>query len=153
RAVGLTGVDAAFGQAHRAIAHRTSGSVVDLGRVGDPSRIDPQLLELLVSHGYVPVIASLGTDQAAPGVVLNVHADVMAWRVAAALQANQLVIAGATAGVLDDAGRTVPQLDDDGIESMIASASATAGMVTKLLACRTALREGVEQVRIVDGRA
>jgi len=150
----LTGVDAAFGRAQRAVAHRTtSGAVADLGRVGDPARIDPDLLELLVNHGYVPVIASLGTDEAAAGVVLNVNADVMACRVAAALQANQLVIAGATAGVLDDAGRTVPQLDEDGIDSMIASASATAGMVTKLLACRAALRDGVEKVRIVDGRA
>jgi len=154
RAVGLTGVDAAFGQAQRAVAHRTtSGAVADLGRVGDPARIDPNLLELLVNHGYVPVIASLGTDEAAAGVVLNVNADVMACRVAAALQANQLVIAGATAGVLDDAGRTVAQLDEDGIDSMIAAASATAGMVTKLLACRAALRDGVEKVRIVDGRA
>jgi acetylglutamate kinase len=154
RAVGLTGVDAAFGRAHRATAHRTTaGAIVDLGLVGDPTQIDASLLELLVDDGYVPVIASLGTEETSPGIVLNVNADVMACRVAAALHADQLLIAGATAGVLDGNGRTIRVLDAGGIDSMIASGTATAGMVAKLLACRAALGDGVRSVRIVDGRS
>ena len=62
-AVGLTGVDAGLGRAARANAHRsTSGAVVDLGFVGDPAEIDVSLVELLLVHGYVPVIASLGLE-------------------------------------------------------------------------------------------
>jgi acetylglutamate kinase len=157
-AVGLTGVDAALGRATRATGHRsTAGTVVDLGLVGDPAEADTSLLELLLVHGYVPVVASLGIDDAPGGagepVILNVNADVMACRIAAAIGDSDLAIAGSTAGVLDAGGESIAILDAAGIEAVIASGTATAGMVAKLEACRTALLEGVSSVRIVDGRA
>jgi acetylglutamate kinase len=155
-AVGLTGVDAGFGRATRTTAHRSAaGAVVDLGFVGDPAETDPSLIELLLVHGYVPVIASLGLDDSPAGrepVILNVNADVMACRIAAALGGSDLVIAGATAGVLDAAGESIAMLDAAGIDHVIASGTATAGMVAKLSSCRTALLEGVASVRIIDGR-
>lgn len=156
-AVGLTGVDAGLGRASRAAAHRTtSGAVVDLGFVGDPATVDSTLIELLLVHGYVPVLASLGVDgqpagTAAPAV-LNVNADVMACRIAAALNHAELVIAGATPGVLDAQGQTIPALDPAGIDAAIATGTATAGMIAKLTACRAALLEGVTSIRILDGR-
>jgi len=155
-AVGLTGVDAGLGRATRTAAHRsTAGNVVDLGFVGDPAETDASLFELLLVHGYVPVVASLGigeTPNDAEAVVLNVNADVMACRIAAAMGDAELVIAGGTAGVLDAEGESIPTLDTAGIDAVIASGTATAGMVAKLAACRTALLEGVTSVRIVDGR-
>lgn len=154
-AVGLTGVDAGFGRARRTEAHTsTTGAVVDLGFVGDPTQADPSLVQLLVGNGYVPVIASLGylADDNVPGQVLNVNADVMACRIAAALDNCDLVIAGATPGVLDDNGRTIPSLDPAGIDAVIASGTATAGMVAKLSSCRTALLAGVSSIRLIDGR-
>jgi acetylglutamate kinase len=84
--------------------------------------------------------------------VLNVNADVMACRLAAALGDCDLVIAGATAGVLDGDGRSIPALDAEGIERMIAAGTATAGMIAKLEAARAALASGVATVRIIDGR-
>ena len=158
-AIGLTGVDAALGRATPTNAYRsTSGTVVDLGYVGDPAEADTSLIELLLVHGYVPVVASLGLGENAAGhpsdaVILNVNADVMACRIAAAIGESDLVIAGGTAGVLDDHGDSIATLDAAGIEAVIASGTATAGMVAKLSACRTALLEGVGSVRIVDGRA
>lgn len=159
KAVGLTGVDAAFGRAARSRAHRaTGGGLVDLGFVGDPEDANPALLRLLMGAGYVPVVASIGVDAelGAGGHdgagVLNVNADVMACRIAEAIGDSDLVIAGATAGVLDGSGATVPSLDVDGIDRMIASGTATAGMVAKLSSCRAALLAGVNSVRIVDGR-
>ena len=157
-AVGLTGVDASIGRATPTAAYRsTSGAIVDLGLVGDPAEADTSLLELLLVHGYVPVVASLGIGDA-PGsagvpVILNVNADVMACRIAAALGESDLVIAGGTAGVLDANGESIAMLGAAGIETVIASGTATAGMVAKLSACRTALLDGVSSVRIVDGRA
>ncbi len=155
--VGLTGVDAGLGRATRSAGHRsTSGTVVDLGYVGDPAETDASLFELLLVHGYVPVVASLGiaeTPDGAEAVVLNVNADVMACRIAAAMGDAELVIAGGTAGVLDAQGESIPMLDVAGIDAVIASGTATAGMVAKLDACRTALLEGVTSVRIVDGRS
>lgn len=157
RAVGLTGVDAGFGRAVRSVAHRTStGEAADLGLVGDPAEPDPALLALLLSKGFVPTVASLGieaTDGPDEPSILNVNADVMACRIAAALAGSQLVIAGTTAGVLGADGRTLPVLDLDGIDEVIANGTATAGMIAKLTACRGALVAGVSSARIVDGLA
>jgi acetylglutamate kinase len=152
RAVGLTGVDAGFGRATRTVAYRsTAGELVDLGLVGDPELPDVSLVRLLVANGYVPVIASLGVDQT-DGAVLNVNADVMACRLAAALGDSDLAIAGGTAGVLDESGRTIPDLDLAGIDEVIATGTATAGMVAKLASCRAALTGGVATIRLIDGR-
>ncbi len=168
-AVGLTGVDAGLGRAVRSAAHRTaSGEVVDLGLVGDPIDADTSLIELLLVNGYVPVVASLGLEaeelsgvsagdlsaasRPAAAEILNVNADVMACRIAAALGGADLVIAGATAGVFDAAGQTIPGLDIAAIDALISSGTATAGMIAKLSACRAALVDGVSTVRIVSGR-
>ena len=152
RAVGLTGVDAGFGRAVRTLAHRsTNGAIVDLGFVGDPVDTDGALVGLLVRNGYVPVVASIGWEAADPAAILNVNADVMACRIAAALPGTDLVIAGGTPGVLDKDGASIPALDVAGIRSAIESGTATAGMVAKLDACRAALESGVASVRIIDG--
>jgi acetylglutamate kinase len=150
--VGLTGVDAGLGRAVRTNAYTsTSGAIVDLGRVGDPVDAQPDLIELLVTHRYVPVVASLGID-AEGGAVLNVNADVMACRIASALGRCDLVIAGGTPGVLDARGDSIDRLDPDGIDRLIAGGTATAGMVAKLASCQAALAAGVASIRLVDGR-
>ncbi|TAK14497.1 MAG: acetylglutamate kinase [Acidobacteria bacterium] len=152
KAVGLTGVDAGAGRAaHAAPLQSTSGALVDLGLVGDPTDADPALFRTLVNAGYVPVVACLGVDDA--GQVLNVNADVMACRIAAAMGGPvELVIAGTTPGVFDAAGATIPALDVDGMDALIRSGAANAGMVAKLNACRAALDAGVSAVKIVDGQ-
>lgn len=143
RAVGLTGIDAGMGEARR---------TPDFGLVGDPADVDPSLVELLLTQGYVPVIASLGIESGPSGAgVLNVNADVMACRLAAAIGA-ELVIAGTTAGVLDASGTTVPALSIADMVAMIDAGTATAGMVAKLRASQEALEDGVPSVRLVDGR-
>jgi acetylglutamate kinase len=81
-----------------------------------------------------------------------VNADTFAGNLAARLHARRLIIAGTTAGVLDDSGATVPVLDVAGIERLIAARTATAGMIAKLRACEDALASGAEDVVIVDGR-
>lgn len=155
-AVGLTGVDAGLGKATPTSAYRsTSGAVVDLGYVGDPTEADTSLIDVLMVNGYVPVVASIGLGHAAHAgepALLNVNADVMACRIAGALTGSDLVIAGGTAGVLDAGGDSIALLDAAGIDAVIASGTATAGMVAKLSACRAALVEGVASVRIIDGR-
>jgi acetylglutamate kinase len=152
RAVGLTGVDAGFGRCRRTAAYTaTDGGTVDLGYVGDPEDVDPTLVRWLMQGGFVPVVASLGLDETV-GDVLNVNADAIACRLAMALGDGDLVIAGGTPGVLDRGGVTIPALDLAGIGDVIASGTATAGMVAKLSSCRTALEGGVRSVRLIDGR-
>ena len=83
---------------------------------------------------------------------MNVNADTFAGRLAERLEARRLVVAGTTAGVLDDRGATVAVLEPADIERLIGSGTATAGMIAKLRACEQALADGVGDVVIVDGR-
>ena len=154
-AVGLTGVDAGTSPSARSAAHRTaSGEMVDLGFVGSPTTVNAALVDALLAQRFVPVVASIGFDsESAEPQLLNVNADVMACRLAAALRGCELVIAGTTPGVFDAAGAPVLALDEDGIDATLASGTATAGMIAKLSACRQALVDGVASVRIIDGRA
>jgi acetylglutamate kinase len=151
-AVGLTGADGGCGLSDAAPLHRAvDGHVVDLGRVGIPAdRADMRLLSRLTADGFVPVIACLGLGD--DGRLLNVNADTFAGHLAGQLGARRLVIAGTTPGVLDDRGETTPVVGSEAIESLIASGTATAGMVAKLNACAQALSKGVADVVIVDGR-
>jgi acetylglutamate kinase len=151
-AVGLTGADAGCGIADAAPPHRTGdGQLVDLGRVGVPNDgADVRVIATLTANGFVPVIACIGLG--ANGQLFNVNADTFAGHLAARLNAARLVIAGTTPGVLDETGATMRELDAAGIERLINSGTATAGMIAKLRACEHALSRGVERVVIVDGR-
>ncbi len=151
-AVGLTGADGNCGLAIAAPPHQAvDGSTVDLDRVGVPSGdADMRLLLTLMRAQFVPVIACIGL--ARDGQLLNVNADTMAGFMAARLAAARLVIAGTTPGVLDADGRAIPVLESSQIAAMVASQTATAGMIAKLRACERALAAGVDDVVIVDGR-
>ena len=152
RAVGLTGADGRIGLSSRAAAFTSvSGQAVDLGLVGQPDGTDVALLADLLRLGWTPVTASIGVSR--DGALLNVNADTIAAHLAARLGADRLIIAGATAGVLDGDGRVIRSLALDGIDRMIASGDAHSGMVAKLTACRAALAGGVREVAIVAGRA
>ncbi len=151
-AVGLTGADAGMCRVVRAPRHRsTSGELVDLGLVGRPVATGtPGLVTALVGRGFVPVVASIGASRG--GALYNVNADTLAGHLAARLNARRLIIAGATAGVLDEGGQTLARLDRAAVKRAIAAGTVSAGMVAKLAACGEALARGVGEVLIADGR-
>jgi acetylglutamate kinase len=151
-AVGLTGADGSCGLSQVAPPHLTvAGQTVDLGHVGLPAGdADVRVLAALLRDRLVPVVASIGVDRG--GQLLNVNADTMAGHLAARLGARRLVIAGSTPGVLDEAGATVALLDPAAIARLVAAGTANAGMIAKLRACEHALKNGVDDVVIVDGR-
>lgn len=151
-AVGLTGADGQCGLSDAAPPHRSvDGRMVDLGRVGIPNaHADVRLLSTLTAHRFVPVLACIGIGS--DGRLFNVNADTFASHVACRLGAARLVIAGTTAGVLNERGETVPLAGSDAIEVLIRQGTATAGMVAKLNACTDAFSRGVGDVVIVDGR-
>lgn len=152
KAVGLSGADAGVAPVKRAPAHKaTSGELVDLGMVGLPTDAPkPALLSSLGRAGFVPVIACVSAS--AGGKLFNVNADTLAGSLAARLKAARLVIAGGTAGVLDANMKTIASLDARAIAALIASGTASAGMVAKLNACQAALKGGAKNVAIVDGK-
>jgi acetylglutamate kinase len=98
----------------------------------------------------VPIVACIGATR--DGQLLNVNADTLASHLAAALKAKRLVIAGGTSGVLDEQGRTIDRLTARGAAALIRVGTANKGMVAKLEACRAALRKGVGDVLIANGR-
>jgi acetylglutamate kinase len=151
-AVGLTGADARCGLSGRAPAHTSvDGRTVDLGRVGVPAdQSDTRLLDTLLGNGFIPVVASIGIGE--DGQLYNVNADTLAGHLAARLGARRLVIAGTTPGVRGDNGAMMRLVESSGIQEMVASGTATAGMIAKLRACEHALANGVDDVLIVDGQ-
>ncbi|MSO61256.1 MAG: acetylglutamate kinase [Acidobacteria bacterium] len=152
RAIGLTGADAGVAPVKKAAPHKaTSGDTVDLGMVGTPvtRALAPELLTLLCNAGYVPVIACVSASK--EGQLFNVNADTLAGSLASRVKAKRLVIAGATAGVLDKRGQTIPRLNQTQIAKLVTSGTANAGMVAKLSACQAALA-GASSVVIIDGR-
>ena len=150
--VGLTAADAAVATMRRAAPIvSVAGDRVDLGLVGAPVGAGkPKLLIDLMARGYVPVVACIGATSR--GQLLNVNADTLASHLAAALGASRLVIAGGTAGVLDEDGRTIARLTARQAAALIRQGTANKGMVAKLQACRAAVQRGVGDVVIASGR-
>lgn len=150
--VGLTAADATVATMKRAAPIvSVAGERVDLGLVGVPAgRGAPRLLRDLLAGGYVPLVACIGAT--GRGQLLNVNADALAAHLAGALGARRLVIAGGTAGVLDGDGRTIGRLTAREAARLVAAGTANKGMVAKLQACRAAVRHGVGDVVIANGR-
>lgn len=150
--VGLTGADTGVVTVRRASpVESPGGTTINLGLVGSPmNNGTPRLLTTLLARGYVPVVACLGVTRA--GQILNVNADTLASHLAGQLEARRLVIAGGTAGVLDDSGNTIKRLTSREAARLINTGTANRGMVAKLEACRSALRKGVGDVIITNGR-
>lgn len=130
-----------------------AGRPIDLGSVGEITRVDRQTIERLCREGIVPVIPSMClTDE---GEKLNVNADTAATAVAQALEAEKLVFLSDVNGVRlrkDDPDSLVHSLTADDARGMIASGAIDAGMIPKVQACLETLEKGVRKIHIIDGR-
>jgi acetylglutamate kinase len=123
---------------------------VDFGLVGDVTGVNRELVALLSGAGYVPVIACLGAD--ARGAVYNINADVVANRLAVALDARALVLVSEVPGVLRDVAdpsSRIPRLDVAAGRRAIADGVVTRGMIPKLEESFAAIAEGVHAVHVV----
>ncbi len=126
---------------------------IDLGRVGEVTRVDRGLIESFCTAGVVPVIPSLAWDE--EGRWLNVNADTAAAAVAAHLQAEKLVVLTDTSGILRDRrdeSSLIPSLDAEGCRRLIADGTIDSGMIPKVEACLESLRAGVGKTHMIDGR-
>jgi acetylglutamate kinase len=121
----------------------------ELGFVGRVTQVNPEPIQALMGRGYIPVIASVGLGY--DGNAYNINADTVAAEMAVALGASKLILLTDVAGVLDEAGQVVTEMQREQAEAMIASGQVTGGMIPKLRACLRAL-EQVPQAHIVDGR-
>ena len=129
-----------------------AGRKIDIGFVGEIETVNAKLLQALLDAGYLPVIAPISRDAA--GGKLNVNADSVAGHVAAAVEADKLVLVSDTHGIRKsaDADDLATHLTRDEIEELVDTGIISAGMLPKVEASFTALAGGVKKVHIVDGR-
>jgi acetylglutamate kinase len=147
RAIGLCGKDGNMVIAHK--APRTSESV-DLGFVGEPSRVDTTVLDQVLGRELIPVLAPIA--QGEDGETYNVNADTFAGAIAGALKAKRLLFLTDVPGVLDQNKELIKELRIDQIHALIADGTITGGMIPKVETCIYALEQGVEGVVILDGK-
>jgi len=124
-----------------------------LGHVGDVERVRPQLIEGLLSDGFIPVVSTIGAD--AEGRTHNVNADTAAGAIAEALGAEKIVYLTDVAGLrrnVDDAGSLIARVTTAELTSMIADGTVSGGMIPKVESCMRAVRGGVRSAHILDGR-
>jgi acetylglutamate kinase len=157
RGVGLSGKDAGLITVEKATRTRRDAAsdteeIVDLGFVGEPSRIDPKLIEGLINSAddYVPVVAPIGVSES--GETYNINADTVAGALAVALKAKRMLLLTDVAGVLGDDGELIKELSVIQARAAIASGTVKGGMIPKLETAVAAVEGGVEAVVILDGR-
>ena len=156
RGVGLSGKDAGLITVEKANHTRRdtseSDEPVDLGFVGEPSRIDPKLIEGLINSAddYVPVVAPIGVSDT--GETYNINADTVAGAMAVALKAKRMLLLTDVAGVLDKDGELIRQMSLGEARAAVATGVVKGGMIPKLETAIAAVEGGVEAVVILDGR-
>ena len=155
RGVGLSGKDARLITVTKALRTRRdpengSEEEIDLGFVGDPEKVDLTLLNQLIGHELIPVLAPLATS--VDGQTLNVNADTFAGAVAGALKAKRLLLLTDVPGVLDKSKKLIPELSVKDARKLIADGTISGGMIPKVETCIYALEQGVQGVVIIDGK-
>lgn len=143
KAVGLSGKDA-----NLMICEQTNP---ELGFVGTPTEMHPEVLHNLFAVDTIPVIAPLGTGR--NGETFNVNGDTAAGAIAAALKADRLLLLTDVDGVKNADGEVVTELTADQVHQMTADGVIAGGMIPKTETCLDALNGGVRAAVILDGRA
>ncbi|MEW5785998.1 MAG: acetylglutamate kinase [Bacillota bacterium] len=157
QAVGLSGRDADLFEARRkglqTLSGAPNGRQVDLGRVGEITRVNPALIQTLSANGYIPVVSSIGAGVDGEG--LNINADHVAGELAAALDAEKLIILTDVEGVYrknGDALDFISTITECETRALIEEGLINGGMIPKVNACLQALERGVNRTHIIDGR-
>ncbi len=155
KAIGLTGKDAALIKAKKMYIERASADlkvpeIIDIGQVGEVVSIDRTILDLLVSSDIIPVIAPIGVG--ADNDTYNINADLVAGKIAEALNAEKLVLLTNVAGLQDKQGKLLSGLTAERVEALIEDGTITGGMLPKIECALNAVKNGVRSSHIIDGR-
>ena len=154
RAIGLCGKDGNMVTATkvtRVLDHALNQEVdLDLGFVGDPSKVDTTVLDQVLGRELIPVLAPV--CQGADGETYNVNADTFAGAIAGAVKAKRLLFLTDVPGVLDKDKQLIKELSVSQIRALIADGTITGGMIPKVETCIYAIEQGVEGVVILDGK-
>ena len=154
RAIGLTGKDANLIQAKKLMIEKIGEDgiavPIDLGYVFDVVSVNKEVINMLISSNFIPVIAPLGVDS--EGNTYNINADLVAGKVAEFLQAEKLMLLTNIKGVLGRDGEVVTGLTPKKVDGLIEDGTISGGMIPKIQCALDAVRSGVKSAVIVDGR-
>ena len=156
RAVGVSGKDGGLLTARKlmAVAKASDSAIqqaIDLGFVGEPSHVDVTVLNALMQHHLIPVVAPVGSGE--DGKTYNINADTAAGAIAAALSATRMLMLTDVSGVLDKNGKLISSLTISQAEALIHDGTVSGGMIPKVKTCIDAVQGGAEGAVIMDGRA
>ncbi|MCK4620751.1 MAG: acetylglutamate kinase [Desulfuromonadales bacterium] len=154
-AVGLTGKDGGLIQARKlemtAVNPDTlTPEIIDIGMVGAVERVNPKIINALEENNFIPVIAPIGIGL--NGETYNINADLVAGKIAGALQAEKLILLTDIEGVKDQQGKLISTIDVQRVPDLINDGTISGGMIPKANCCVDAVAEGVTKTHIVDGR-
>ena len=155
RAVGLSGKDGRLITARKMTYVKDMGQdrppeIIDIGMVGEITHVDSQILKSLMESDFIPIIAPVGAGSG--GETYNINADLVAGRIADALDARKLILLTDTPGVLDKTGKLISTLSVEETQPLMTDGTIKGGMIPKINCCLEALRGGVGKAHIIDGR-
>lgn len=159
KGVGLSGKDnqllMARKRAPQVIVNNKTGEekTVDLGLVGEIESINPEIIDVLTSNDYIPIISPIGVDER--GNTLNLNADTVAGDLASNIDAEKLIILTDVPGILqdpDDPESLIKKVNVNETLELIDQGIVKDGMLPKVLTCINAIQNGVSSAHIIDGR-
>lgn len=159
RAVGLSGRDGDLVCARKMQVNVNSSEemienappeLIDLGRVGEVTQVNVDVLETLQKEDFIPVIAPVGVGE--EGQALNINADLVAGAIAGALKAEKLILLTDVEGVKTKDGKLLRSLNRDELDGLIEDGTISGGMIPKVETCVKAVNNGVDAAVILDGR-
>lgn len=155
KAIGLTGKDGHLLHAKKLQVTRLSPElqqpeIIDIGHVGEVTRVNTQVLDMLSQSDFIPVIAPIGVD--ADGTSYNINADLVAGKVAEVLRAEKLILLTNISGLQDKNGEVLTGLTTKEVDELIADGTIYGGMLPKIQCALDAVHAGVTSAHIIDGR-
>ena len=154
-AVGLTGKDgnlicATKLEMRRDAPELSAPEIIDLGHVGEVGKINTKVLDMLIQGDFIPVIAPVGVG--VDGHSYNINADLVAGKIAEAMEAEKLILLTNTAGLLDKEGQLLTGLNARSVATLVADGTIYGGMLPKIQCALDAVANGVHSSHIIDGR-
>ena len=156
KAVGLSGKDGGLIRARKMVlknlpnTEKLPSEIIDIGHVGEVLGIDPEVVKLLDTHDFIPVIAPIGVGE--DGQTYNINADTVAGKLAITLQAEKLILLTNTTGVLGKDGKLLTGLSTKEVDGLIEDGTIQGGMLPKIRCALDAVNSGVRSAHIIDGR-
>ena len=146
-AIGLSGAD---GELLRVKKMKPIRKGVDLGRVGEITKVNTLLIKELLTSGHIPVIAPIGTNT--KGLSFNINGDSAASKIASSLKAEKLIVLTNVEGIKDKNKKLISSLSKKQAKSLVKNGTIASGMVPKVKCLVDALTGGVKKAHIIDGR-